>query len=180
MPGQRLGSLIAGIFGLIYVEVNAGSLPEPWRMALRAAAGVAFAGLIVLLALARGTHAPADPGAQRGFGRPYWLVVAGEAAAIPAGAALLNGPAGLPHAVVGWVSVVVGVHFVVLAAIWRLRPYHLLGAAIALCGAAGLTAAVMGAPPAVIDMVGGVLPGVLLLAAGYTGAVGAVRQRAHR
>jgi len=180
LPGQRLGSLIAGIFGLIYVEVNAGSLPEPWRMALRVAAGVAFAGLIVLLALARGTHAPADPGAQRGFGRPYWLVVAGEAAAIPAGAALLNGPAGLPHAVVAWVSVVVGVHFVVLAAIWRLRLYHLLGAAIALCGAAGLTAAVMGAPPAVIDMVGGVLPGVLLLAAGYAGAVGAVRQRAHR
>jgi hypothetical protein len=39
------------------------------------------------------------------------LVVAGEAAAIPAGAVLLNGPAGLPHAVVAWVSVVVGVHF---------------------------------------------------------------------
>ena len=178
LPGQRLGSLIAGIFGLIYVEVNAASLPEPWRMALRVAAGVAFAGLIVLLALARGAHTPADPGTQGGFGLGYWLVVAGEAAAIPAGAALLNGPAGLPHAVVAWVSVVVGVHFVVLAAIWRLGLFRLLGVAITLCGVAGMTAAAIAAPPAVIDMVGGVLPGVLLLTAGYAGAVRAVRQSA--
>ena len=147
-------------------------------MALRVAAGVAFAGLIVLLALAGGPHTPADPGDRSGFGRGYWLVVAGEIAAIPAGAALLNGPAGLPHAVVGWVSVVVGVHFMVLAAIWRLRLLHLLGAAITLCGVAGMTAATIGAPSAVIDMVAGVLPGVLLLAAGYAGAFGAVRQRA--
>jgi hypothetical protein len=175
LPGQRLGSLIGGIFGLIYVEVNAGPLPQPWRAALRIAAGVAFAGLVALLAQARGTqargtHTSAGPGAQRGFGRRYWLVVAGEVAAIPAGAALLNGPAGLPHAVVAWVSVVVGAHFVVLAAIWRLRLFRLLGAAIALCGIAGLTAAAIGAQLAVIAVVGGVLPGVLLLAAGYTGA----------
>jgi hypothetical protein len=178
LPGQRLGSLIAGIFGLIYVEVNTGSLPEPWRMALRVVAGVAFAGLIVLLTLARGTHTPGDPGAQRGFGLGYWLVVAGEVVAILAGAALLNGPAGLPHAVVAWVSVVVGVHFVVLAAIWRLRPFRLLGVAITLCGVAGMTAATLGAPSAVIEVVGGVLPGVLLLASGYAGAAGAVRQPA--
>jgi hypothetical protein len=180
LPGQRLGSLIGGIFGLIYVEVNAGSLPQPWGMALRVAAGVVFAGLIVLLALARGAHTPADPGARSGFGRGYWLVVAGEIAAIPAGAALLNGPAGLPHAVVGWVSVVVGVHFMVLAVIWRLRLFRLLGAAITLCGVAGMSAAIIGAPAAVIATVAGVLPGVLLLAAGYAGAAGAVRQRPAR
>jgi hypothetical protein len=172
LPGQRLGSLIGGIFGLIYVEVNAGALPEPWRVVLRVAAGVAFAGLIVLLA--RGTRTPADPGVQRGFGRRYWLVVAAEAAAIPAGAALLNGPVGLPHAVVAWVSVVVGVHFVVLAAIWRLGLFRLLGASIALCGIAGLIAAAGGASTAVIAVIGGVLPGVLLLAAGYGGATGAI------
>lgn len=173
-PGQRLGSLIGGIFGLIYVEVNAGPLPEPWRTALRVAAGVAFAGLIIVLALAGGTHPPAGRGANGGFGSRYWLVVAGELAAIPAGAALLNGPAGLPDAVVAWVSVVVGVHFVVLAAIWRLRLFRRLGAAIVLCGIAGLTAAGAGATAAVIAGTGGVLPGVLLLAAGYAGAIGAV------
>jgi hypothetical protein len=180
LPGQRLGSLIGGIFGLIYVEVNAGSLPEPWGMALRVAAGAAFAGLIVLLALAGGAHTPTDRGAQSGFGRGYWLIVAGEVAAIPVGAALLNGPAGLPRAVVGWVSVVVGVHLMVLAAIWRLRLFCLLGVAITLCGVAGMTAATIGAPSAVIDTVAGVLPGVLLLAAGYAGGAGAVRRRPAR
>jgi len=76
------------------------------------------------------------------------------------------------------VSVVVGVHFVALAAIWRLRVFHLLGAAIALCGVAAVTAAAIGASSAVIDVVGGVLPGVLLLAAGSAGAAGAVSQPA--
>lgn len=170
-PGQRLGSLIGGIFGLIYVEVNAGSLPGPWGTALRIAAGVAVAGLAALLALARGPRAPVRQGVGGGFGGSYWLVVAAEVAAIPAGAALLNGPAGLPRAVVAWVSVVVGVHFLVLARIWRLPLFRLLGAGVALCGAAGLAAATAGAAPAVIAGIGGVLPGVLLLTASYRGAI---------
>ncbi len=89
---------------------------------------------------------------------------------------MLNGPAGLPHAVVAWVSVVVGVHFLMLAAIWRLRLFRHPGAAIALCGVAELTAAGAGAPTAVIAVAGGVVPGVLLLAAGCQGATAAIRQ----
>ncbi|MBO0809194.1 MAG: hypothetical protein J2P32_12940, partial [Actinobacteria bacterium] len=144
-PGQRLGSLIGGIFGLIYVEVNAGTLPGPWGPALRIAAGMAAAGLAALLALARGPRPPVQPAASGGFRGAYWLVVAGEVAAIPAGAALLSGPAGLPRAVVAWVSVVVGVHFLILARVWRLPQFRLLGAGIAGCGAAGLIAAAAGA-----------------------------------
>lgn len=174
-PGQRLGSLIGGIFGLIYVEVNAGSLPGPWGTALRIAAGMAGAGLAVLLALSLGARPPERPGDRGGFRGSYWLVVAGEAAAIPAGAALLNGPAGLPRAVVAWVSVVVGVHFLILARIWRLPLFRLLGAGIAVCGAAGLIAAAAGAAPAVAAGIGGVLPGVLLLTASYVGATAAWR-----
>lgn len=173
--GQRLGSLIGGVFGLIYVEANVGPLREPWATALRVAAALAFAALVALLALAGGKRAPAGPGARSGFGSRYWLVVAGEVAAIAAGAATL-GPAGLGHALVAWASVVVGVHFVVLAAIWRLQLFRRLGVAIALCGVAGLIAAAAGAPTAVIAGIGGVLPGVLLLAAGYSGAVGAIRE----
>jgi hypothetical protein len=168
-PGQRLGSLIGGIFGLIYVGANAGSLPDPWAAVLQIAAGVAFAGLAALLALARGPHS-AGPAAGGGFRGSYWLVVAGEAAAILAGAVLLHGPAGLPRAVVARVSVVVGVHFLVLAAIWRLPLFRLLGGGIALCGAAGLAAAAGGAATAVVAGTGGVLPGFLLLTASYWAA----------
>jgi hypothetical protein len=169
-PGQRLGSLIGGIFGLIYVEVNAGLLPEPWAAVLQITAGVAFAGLAVLLARDRGPRPAGRPAARSGFRGPYWLVIAGEAAAILAGAAVLNGPAGLPRAVVAWVSVVVGVHFLALAAIWRLPLFRHLGAAIALCGAAGMAAAAAGAASAVIAGAGGVLPGFLLLTVSYWGA----------
>jgi hypothetical protein len=169
-PGQRLGSLIGGIFGLIYVETNTGALPEPWAAMLQITAGVAFAGLAVLLARDRVPRSVAPPAARAGFRGPYWLVVAGEAAAILAGAAVLNGPAGLPRAVVAWVSVVVGVHFLVLAAIWRLPLFRHLGAAIALCGAAGMAAAAVGAATAVVAGTGGVLPGFLLLTASYWGA----------
>jgi hypothetical protein len=179
-PGQRLGSLIGGVFGLIYVEVNAGTLAAPAATALRVAGAVAFGGLVALIAARRGPGAA--PTAERepvvsaaaatrgGFGPRYWLVVAAEVAAIAAGSALLNGPLDRPRAVVAWISVVVGVHFFALAALWRVSLFRWLGAAIALCGLAGLAAAGLDASGAVITTVGGVLPGALLLAAGYLGA----------
>jgi hypothetical protein len=43
--------------------------------------------------------------------------VAVEVAAIWAGSAVLSGPAGQSHAVVAWVTVVVGTHFLALAAL---------------------------------------------------------------
>ena len=169
-PGQRLGSFIGGVFGLIYVEVNAGVLAAPAAAAVRIAGAVAFAGLLALLAVRRGSGAPATAAARGGFGPRYWLVVAAEVAAIVAGSALLNGPFDRPRAVVAWVSVVVGVHFAALAVVWRVSLFRWLGAAIALAGVASLAAAGFGASSAVIATVGGVLPGALLLAAGYRGA----------
>ena len=161
------------MFGLIYVEVNAGPLAAPAAAALRIAGAVVFAGLVALLAARRGPGASAEVAAHSGFGRRYWLVVAAEVAAIAAGSALLNGPLDRPRAAVAWVSAVVGVHFFVLASLWRVSLFRWLGAAIALCGLAGLAAAGLGASAAVIATVGGVLPGALLLAAGYRGAIGA-------
>ena len=169
-PGQRLGSFIGGVFGLIYVEVNAGVLAAPAATALRIAGAAAFAGLLALLAVKKGSGAPPTAAARGGFGPRYWLVVAAEVAAIAAGSALLNGPFDRPRAVVAWVSVVVGAHFAALAAVWRVPLFRWLGAAIALAGLAALAAAGFGASSAVIATVGGVLPGVLLLAAGYRGA----------
>ena len=173
-PGQRLGSLIGAGFGLIYVEVNAGALAAPAAAALRIAGGVAFAGLVAVLAARRDPGARADGAARGGFGPRYGLVVAAEVAAIVAGVALLNGPLDRPRAAVAWVSVVVGVHFFALAALWRVSLFRWLGAAIVVCGLAGLAAAGLGASSAVVATMGGVLPGALLLAAGYQGAIAAL------
>ena len=61
--------------------------------------------------------------------------------AIALGLAVLNGRLHAPQAAVTWVSLVVGVHFLALAVLWKLAFFHWLGAAIALCGAVGLVLA---------------------------------------
>jgi hypothetical protein len=169
LVGPRLGSVIGGTFGFVYVEANAGSLPAPAPTTLRIAAVVALALLVALIALPRGGLLARDPQgtAPGGFGTRYWLVVVGEGAAIVAGAAILSGPLATPRAVVAWVSLVVGVHFLALAAIWELSLFRFLGAAVASCGAAGLAVAGAGAGQPMVAALGGVLPGVLLLVASY-------------
>jgi hypothetical protein len=64
---------------------------------------------------------------------------------------------------------VVGVHFVLLARVWRERSIGWVGGALAVCGALGLGAALAGAPPAAVTVLAGVLPGVLLLAGSWWG-----------
>jgi hypothetical protein len=176
LRGPRLGSLIGAIFGLVYLEVNAGPLPAPGPALVRAGAAVAFAGLVTLLFA---TRQPQRPGSERlgagdsaagGFGRGFWLIVAAEGAAIVAGSAVLTGPLRLPQrGVIAWVSVVVGVHFVALGAIWGARLFHVLGSSIAASGIAGLVAASVAASGAIVATFGAILPGALLLAFAYWG-----------
>lgn len=160
-PGRRLGSLIAAIFGLVYIEVNAGSLPPGLALVLRLGGAVAFVAVLIgLWRDAPPTTTGDAPGA--GFNGRYWLIVACEAAVIVIGSAVLRG-VGLGSATVAWVSVVVGIHFVALAAVWHLSLFRRLGAAIALCGAAGISAAAVGAGDSWVAGIGAVLPGALLL-----------------
>lgn len=165
-----MGSLIGAGFGLIYVEANAGALPGPAAVLVRIVGAMAFVGVMGLLVTGRRPGPSTRAPAREGFGRGYWLVIGVEVVAIVAGSALLSGPFGLPHAVVAWISVVVGVHFFALAAIWRMPFFRRLGAAIALSGMAGLLAAGAGASNAVIATLGAVVPGALLLTAGFWGA----------
>lgn len=161
-PGHRLGSMIAAMFGLVYIEVNAGSLPAPVSSVLRILGLAVF--LVVVLKLWLEGPPPATtsraPGA--GFGARYWLIVAAEAAGILGGSAVLRA-GGLGSATVAWVSVVVGAHFIALAAVWRLSLFRRLGAAIAGCGVAAIAAAVAGAGDGWVAGIGGVLPGALLM-----------------
>jgi hypothetical protein len=160
VTAEKVGCLIGGVFGLIFVFVNTGSLPSGVALALRVGAVVAL--VAVLLAVRR----PAAPGAaapSAHFTRGYWLVVAGEVVALVAGLALINGPLAAPQAAVAWVSVVVGAHFVALALVWRLRLFHALGVALGGCGLLGLLLARTGSSAPAIDVTAGVIPGVILL-----------------
>lgn len=161
MSPEKLGSVIGSVFGLVFVLVNTGSVPAPVGALLRVLAVAAF--IAVLLAARRPGSSTSTVPAGGGFGRRYWLVVAAEVVAIFAGLALLNGPLDRPKAGVAWVTVVVGAHFLALAVVWRQALFTWLGGALLACGTAGLVLAAVSAPQAAVDLMGGVLPGAILL-----------------
>lgn len=167
--GQRIGSWIGAGFGLVYVEVNAAQLAPGPRIVVRAAGVVAFAAVAWLLVRRRPRDTGDDDPGGPVFGRAYWLIVLAEVVALFVGVRLVTGPLGLPDAGVAWVSLVVGLHFLPLAALFQVRLFRWLGLAIAACGVAGLALAVGDASAAVIAVVGGLVPGVLLLASGWLG-----------
>ncbi|MFC8506819.1 hypothetical protein ACFU3J_06785 [Streptomyces sp. NPDC057411] len=163
MTKDQTGRLIGASFGLFFVQANAGALPTRFAAPLRGLAVAAFVALVVF-GRRRATAAPAGEAPVSRFGRRYWLVVATEVVALAAGLLVISRVLHAPHAAVGWIAFVVGVHFFGLAAAWRRPRLHALGAALTACGAAGLALAAATASPAVIATVAGILPGVLLLA----------------
>ena len=168
MSPEKLGSLIGAAFGLVFVLVNTGSIPSAFAWLLRVLGIVAF--VAVLVAVGRPGPATGTRHAGGGFGRGYWLVVGAEVLAIWIGLALLNGPLETPHAAVAWISSVVGAHFFALAVVWRNPLFHRLGAALLVCGVVGLALAAGGSEASAIDLVGGVLPGAILIGFGLWGS----------
>ncbi|MFE3606595.1 hypothetical protein [Streptomyces goshikiensis] len=173
MTKERVGRITGAGFGLAFIQVNAGALPVAAGTALRVLAVAAFVALLVTL---RRAPAPAPaprpaPAAAAApavhFGRRYRYVVAAEALVGVAGLVVINTVLHTPRATVGWIALVVGVHFFGLAAVWRMPALHRLGAGLSGCGAAGLALAAAGAPQAAVAAVAGVLPGALLLGSAW-------------
>lgn len=174
MPGQRIGSLIAASFGLVYVWVNTGLLPTALAWSLRVLGVLAFVAIAVAVWRSRTVPAPGGQSARgtSPFGRGYWLVVGVEVVALFGGVRILAGPLGHPDGGVAWVSFVVGVHFFALAVVLHAPFFNWLGAAVTLCGVVGLVLVFTGGAPAIIALVAGVLPGALLLGFGIWGTRG--------
>lgn len=153
----RLPALIGTGFGLLFVLINAGSLPAPWPLPVRVA-GVVLTAAVVARVLIRPT-APA-PRPEPSAMRTYWRWVGIEGLAIFAGTFLL-GRLGLGEFGVLWVIAVVGVHFLPFATAFGRRTYAVLGwvlIALALLGA--LLAALIGGTGTGLA---GVAAGVVLL-----------------
>ena len=179
MAPEKIGSIIGAVFGLVFVFVNSDTFPTPLTVGLRV---VAVAALVaVLLAVWRVPPAPApESGSRGGFGRGYWVVVAIEVVAIFGGLAIINGPLGAPQAAVAWISTVVGVHFVALALVWKLRFFIGLGVALTALGVLALILAAAGASDSSVDAIGAILPGFLLLGFGLWGSSRALSGGTHR
>ncbi|MFI9718496.1 hypothetical protein ACIHFE_02420 [Streptomyces sp. NPDC052396] len=173
MTRDQVGRLIGGIFGTVFIQMNAGALPKGVGIALRVLALVALLGLLIVRRRGGGTverSAESGPGTSTGFGRRYWYVAAVEAVALVAGLFVINGVLHAQHATVGWIALVVGVHFFGLAAVWRRPSLNTLAGGMTLCGLGALALAACGASAAVIATVGGIAPGVLLLGSIWWGA----------
>ncbi|MFJ6049570.1 hypothetical protein [Streptomyces sp. NPDC092307] len=172
MTSNQTGRLIGAIFGLVFVAANAGTLPTVAAVPLRVLAVVSFVALFIALRRTRTTPAADEStgtvtgtAAPKRFGRGYRLVVAAEVVAALAGFLVITRVLHTPQASVAWLSLVVGLHFFGLAAVWRMPSLRWLAAAMTACGAAGLALAACGASLAVIASVAGIAPGALLLGA---------------
>ncbi|MFE2412826.1 hypothetical protein ACFXDE_31265 [Kitasatospora sp. NPDC059408] len=161
MNRVRATRLIGSSFGLVFVQANAGALPDPVSVPLRVLAVAAF----LFLGLFNRRPAPeATTAPEPRFGGRYWLVAAAEVVGIAAGLAVINKAFHTPTATVGWIAFVVGVHFFGLATAWSRPQLRILGGSMAACGAVGMALAFLGAPAAAVSTVAGILPGVFLFA----------------
>jgi hypothetical protein len=170
---KRIAIYITGVFGFIYVMANAAYLSSTLAFAVRTVAVLAVVGLIVA---SPRPDRPDPPGT--GFSRSYWIIVTGEIVIGLAGLLVINGVFGAHDASIAWISLVVGLHFFGFYVIWGFRIMVWVGAAITLCGVAGLVAAGIDLSAAAIAVTAGVVPGVVLLAAGWWSALHRTPNRA--
>ena len=170
MFGRFIGSTVSASFGLMFLLMNSGRLPDGVALAIRVTGIVLFALFILIVASRR--HAifgSAAEGDGRPFGGHFWLIVALEVLALFGGLFLLNNVFGLPQAAVAWIAIVVGLHFVPMAMISGERFFAVLAALMTPAGVIGLVLAATGASAVTVDIVAGLFSGVVLTAAAWWG-----------
>ncbi|MFB9800862.1 hypothetical protein [Streptomonospora salina] len=176
---------IGSAFGAVFVFANAGApMPPHMVLAARAAAAAALAAAVLLgLAAARAgapsgfprgpPTVPGGAGGRRGmFTRGFLGVVFTEAVLLIGGFRAIRVFDAPPETNVAWIAVVVGLHFIALAAVWTAPSVAVPGAVLTALGAAGFALAALSLTPWV-PAVSGVLSGVTLLACGVAATAAA-------
>lgn len=177
---RLIGILVGATGGLVFVFANAHSpLDAAASVTLRILAATILIALVALGVFVRHSSHDRDAPERRDvkqqesswFGRGFWLIVAGEFVLFQAGFQLLRVSGSPPESRVAWIAVVVGVHFVAFARLWREPSLALLGAILTVLGIAGLamssTSAVDWAP-----FVSGVVSGFVLLTGSLAAVIG--------
>jgi hypothetical protein len=170
--GRLIGTVVALGFGTVFVLANTDAVPDPWRAVLRVAAVVAA--LAVLLAAVatyrrvRRSRPEAGRSPRERWGTGYRKVVAGEVVALVAGLIVINAVLEAPPFAVAWVALVVGVHFVALARVWRVRLFGTLGAVMVVLAAAASVLGAASGSALPVQLVAGVGSGAALIVAAAT------------
>lgn len=173
-PGSLfIGHVIGGSFGLVFILVNGGLVPIAARWALSVVSVLAF--VFVLVVFVRSTTSQGGQSRPAvGFTGRYWLVVAGEAILLFGGLAILRPIE--PATALGWIALIVGIHFVPLALLWREGRRELLtiGSLMVGLGLVGLALAFSTSDGPLVSLISGVGSGVVLLGSAVLGAIRAV------
>ncbi|WP_220499488.1 hypothetical protein [Microbispora sp. H10949] len=161
---QRMtGLLVGAVFGAVFVIVNAHDPLHPVAgTLLKAAACLGAAGVVAMWFVSVRRNRPAEGPRRNMFGRGYAIVVAAEAILLFGGIRVLASWGRPAETNVAWVALVVGLHFIVLAPIWKEWGIAAPGTLLTVLGVAGL---VLASTAAVgwVPFVSGVLSGVVLL-----------------
>ncbi len=133
MRTRPIGSAVGAIAGLVFVLINAGTVPAPlfWRLV----AAVAFVAIIWFVVV-RGPDVVQTP-PDRSALRTYGFSVMAMVVAIPLGARILSQTLDRPDAVLVWVVFVVGVHFLPFAHAFHLPIFRWLAASMIVVSAIG-------------------------------------------
>jgi hypothetical protein len=167
---RPLGSLVGAVGGLVFVLVNAGAVPAStlWR-----AAAVLAAVAVVWFVVVRGPAVERVEPSRTAL-RTYGFCVVAMLVALPVGARVLTDVLDEPDAVLPWVVLVVGLHFLPFASAFGLPVLRWLAAALVAVATAG-AAGVLTTDGATAAGWTGVAAGVVLLA---FAALGPRRSRA--
>lgn len=164
MNGARVGPLIGLVGGVVFVVVNGFVLPTPWSGVV-----IGIALVVALLATRTVLRAPSDPGAYRPDSRQmqaFWITIALEVAALLGGGLVINSVLHLPEASLPWVSLVLGVHWLVFKTVFQQDVFLWLGWFTLTLGIVGMIAALSKIGPQESPVVvSGLLTGLVMIGA---------------
>lgn len=170
--GIYVGHLIGASFGVVFIVRNGGLLGGPAQLIASVLAAIAVTVVLIafIATIRRGERPPARdlPRSHVAF----WVIVALEVVLLFGGLALLNVIE--PAANVGWIALIVGLHFLAFTLWWipGQRELVVIGAIMVALGVAGLAIAFSTHDVALVEFVSGFWSGVVLVA---TAAATAVR-----
>lgn len=166
-----VGHVIGGSFGMVFIIANSAPMPAVLRVAFVAVAVAVM--VLTLLAFGRAVRDGSLTKPERGerLNRGFWAIVAVEAVALFGGLTVLN--QWRASAAVGWVALVVGLHFFWLAHLWTSgsREISLIASSLTVLGLTGLVIAAAADSPDAVALVAGVGSGVVLLASSLAAAL---------
>lgn len=174
-----IGHVIGSSFGLVFVLVNSAPFLPALRIVVCILAVAVFlvivAGFITTL---RTTRRGETDDAVVGFTGRYWIIVGVESVLLFGGLAIVHLIE--PAAALGWIALVVGVHFFPLSRLWAPGRAQIMAIAIALTalGVVGLILAFTTHNADAVALVSGVGSGIVLLGAAFVVALRTLTQRA--